>query len=428
MTANVGIAERADRLLVALVATFLVGLGVSVVVLDRRPRDCCPSPASSPSCSGCWRSVARRWPRTGRRTSTPLACRRREPRRDDLATGGLRALAARRPARASSTTRRAGWRRPGRPSACGRGSRPYARCRRPPRTGCSTSSRTCRRAAAARVSTGSVPNYARVRPELGDRELDALVQAGMRSYMRYYCDSFRLVRPLPGRAGGGRPHGSATNRCARPLAAGAGCVVFLGHTRQLGLRRRLVLGAPRSGHHGRRAAGAGGGLPRLRRVPGVARDDDHPAHRRRRPVRRPEAAHRPRGAFVALLADRDLTHNGVEVDLFGHRARMAGPGGAAVMTKAPLFTATSGTRTRPTLPSGKRVVIQMIPVPTPGRGHRPGTRSQVMTQAWPTSSPTAIARHPEDWHMLQRIFVDDLDDRAGRDDRRARRRPLGGPS
>ena len=33
MTANVGIAERADRLLAALVATFLVGLGVSVVVL-----------------------------------------------------------------------------------------------------------------------------------------------------------------------------------------------------------------------------------------------------------------------------------------------------------------------------------------------------------------------------------------------------------
>ena len=33
MTANVGIAERADRLLVALLATFLVGLGVSVVLL-----------------------------------------------------------------------------------------------------------------------------------------------------------------------------------------------------------------------------------------------------------------------------------------------------------------------------------------------------------------------------------------------------------
>jgi CDP-diacylglycerol---glycerol-3-phosphate 3-phosphatidyltransferase len=33
MTANVGIAERADRLLAVLLATFLVGLGVSVVLL-----------------------------------------------------------------------------------------------------------------------------------------------------------------------------------------------------------------------------------------------------------------------------------------------------------------------------------------------------------------------------------------------------------
>jgi KDO2-lipid IV(A) lauroyltransferase len=30
----------------------------------------------------------------------------------------------------------------------------------------------------------------------------------------------------------------------------------------------------------------------------------------------------------------------------------------------------------------------------------------------------AITRHTEDWHMLQRIFVADLDDRDDRDDRR----------
>ncbi|MFM6852169.1 MAG: phosphatidylinositol mannoside acyltransferase, partial [Terrabacter sp.] len=35
-------------------------------------------------------------------------------------------------------------------------------------------------------------NYRRVRPELGERELDELVAAGMRSYMRYYCEAFRL--------------------------------------------------------------------------------------------------------------------------------------------------------------------------------------------------------------------------------------------
>ena len=35
-------------------------------------------------------------------------------------------------------------------------------------------------------------NYATVRPELSPDELDALVRAGTRSYLRYWCDSFRL--------------------------------------------------------------------------------------------------------------------------------------------------------------------------------------------------------------------------------------------
>ena len=79
-----------------------------------------------------------------------------------------------------------------------------------------------------------------------------------------------------------------------------------------------------------------------------------------------------RGEFVALLADRDLTHNGVEVDLCGHRARMAkGPAVLSVMTKAPLFTATVWFEDAPALPSGKRVVIRMTPVATPEEGVDP---------------------------------------------------------
>src|SRR5580765_1911205 len=35
-------------------------------------------------------------------------------------------------------------------------------------------------------------NYAMVRPELSDAELDDLVRRGMRSYLRYYCEAFRL--------------------------------------------------------------------------------------------------------------------------------------------------------------------------------------------------------------------------------------------
>ena len=69
MTANVGIAERADRLLVALVATFLVGPG--------RARSSCWS--SSSGCSSVASLVTvvqrmlavRRQALAGRRTSTP---------------------------------------------------------------------------------------------------------------------------------------------------------------------------------------------------------------------------------------------------------------------------------------------------------------------------------------------------------------------
>ena len=34
-------------------------------------------------------------------------------------------------------------------------------------------------------------NYARVRPELSKAELDELVRLGMRSYLRYWVDTFR---------------------------------------------------------------------------------------------------------------------------------------------------------------------------------------------------------------------------------------------
>ncbi len=47
---------------------------------------------------------------------------------------------------------------------------------------------TVARGGAARMRA----NYARVRPELDDAALDALVRDGMRSYLRYYCEAFRL--------------------------------------------------------------------------------------------------------------------------------------------------------------------------------------------------------------------------------------------
>jgi lauroyl/myristoyl acyltransferase len=35
-------------------------------------------------------------------------------------------------------------------------------------------------------------NYARIQPELIDLALEELVKAGMRSYLRYWCDNFQI--------------------------------------------------------------------------------------------------------------------------------------------------------------------------------------------------------------------------------------------
>jgi lauroyl/myristoyl acyltransferase len=34
---------------------------------------------------------------------------------------------------------------------------------------------------------------------------------------------------------------------------------------------------------------------------------------------------------------------------------------------------------------------------------------RAVTQAWVDQLGTAIRAHPQDWHMLQKVFVEDLD-------------------
>jgi lauroyl/myristoyl acyltransferase len=45
-------------------------------------------------------------------------------------------------------------------------------------------------------------------------------------------------------------------------------------------------------------------------------------------------------------------------------------------------------------------------VPTAGTR---ADRVQVLTQAWVDDVARGIAAHPQDWHMLQKVWVDDLD-------------------
>lgn len=262
-------------------------------------------------------------------------------------------------------------------------------------------------------------NYARVRPELDERQLDALVRAGMRSYLRYWCDAFRL--PALGVAdlvAGTRAVGDAPLRAL--LDDGEPVVVFLGHL-------------------GNWDFGGAWATTQLAPVTTVAERlepaelfDRFLAYRERLgmtifPLTRGHDVFRlllaavRQGRLVALLGDRDLTEGGVEVDLCGSPARMAvGPAALSVATGAALFPCTTHYERMPSGPSYRagsgssyRTVVTFhdrVPVPASGT-----TREKVaaMTQVCADVFGDGVREHTQDWHMLQRVFVADLEPRAG---------------
>lgn len=117
--------------------------------------------------------------------------------------------------------------------------------------------------------------------------------------------------------------------------------------------------------------------------------------------------------FVCLMADRDLTRSGVEVDFFGERTRMpAGPARLALETGAPLFP-------MHVFYDGDECVIKT---------HDPLDTSSgdigTIIQALADKFAEGIAAHPQDWHMMQPQWIDDLP--AHRRERLGGRAELGG--
>lgn len=101
------------------------------------------------------------------------------------------------------------------------------------------------------------------------------------------------------------------------------------------------------------------------------------------------------GGVVALVSDRDLTERGVEVSFFGATARMAaGPAALARATGALL------------VPVGvwndDGVVVLHVHEPLPVDKDEPVAE---ICQRLADVFASDVHAHPEDWHMLQRVWI-----------------------
>jgi lauroyl/myristoyl acyltransferase len=250
-------------------------------------------------------------------------------------------------------------------------------------------------------------NLARVVPEASPFRLKSLTRKGMHSYMRYWCDAFRLPDWTPERIlSTCRVENDGPVRQA--LAEGRGVVMALSHSGNwdhAGAWSTLALAPVTTVAerlqpeelferflHFRQRLGmeilplTGGGdlfgvlVRRLRR-----------------------------GGFVPLLADRDLTATGVPVALFGETARMAaGPASLALVTGAALYPVTLHYERLPAgAPARWGVVVTFHPEVEAPQAER-SEQLAAMTQACADAIADGIRTHPQDWHMLQRVFVADL--------------------
>ncbi|PZH02917.1 phosphatidylinositol mannoside acyltransferase [Streptomyces sp. NTH33] len=247
-------------------------------------------------------------------------------------------------------------------------------------------------------------NYARVVPDATPERLAELTRAGMRSYLRYWMESFRLPAWSAERIRTGF-EAKDLHHLTDGLAAGRGVVLALPHLANWDLAGAWVTTElktpfttvaerlkPETLYDRFVAYREGLGMEVLPHSGGSAFGT---------------LARRLRdGGLVCLVADRDLSASGVEVEFFGETARMpAGPALLAQQTGALLLPVTLWYDDSPVMRGRVHP-----PVEVPGTGTR-AEKTSVMTQALADAFATGIADHPEDWHMLQRLWLADLEPR-----------------
>ena len=238
-------------------------------------------------------------------------------------------------------------------------------------------------------------NLKRVRPELTDTQLRSLAEAGMRSYLRYWCDTFRspdwdtnriqstvtvndpdlLLQPVRSKRGVvvALPHAGNWDHAGSYFCSqGIPLVTVVERLKPEKLFRKFL--------EYRQAIGMEA-LPLDGRVMGTL------------------ASRLREGKLVALIADRDLSRSGIDVKFFDGTARMpAGPALLAIRTGADLITAyVSYTAT------GIHIDFRKVQI---ADGDSESERVAKTVQLCADNFASGISEHPQDWHMLQRIWVD----------------------
>jgi KDO2-lipid IV(A) lauroyltransferase len=122
---------------------------------------------------------------------------------------------------------------------------------------------------------------------------------------------------------------------------------------------------------------------------------------------------------VPLLADRDLSRHGIFVQAFGSTIRVArGPATISLHTGKALYVVNMHTetlhgkqRSRAGVGTG-HVCTVSGPIDPHQYADMPHEEAVIaMSQAWVDIWTKGIEQFPEDWHMLQAIFIEDLDTR-----------------
>lgn len=242
-------------------------------------------------------------------------------------------------------------------------------------------------------------NYARVVPQAGPEELDELVRDGMRSYARYWMETFRLPsmdhRAILERLDDnfvGQPLLDAA------LERGKGLICVMPHSgnydvsglwlvRHSGRFTTVVERLrPESLYRRFVAYRESLGFEILPTSPGEAGPYRVLIERLRQ------------NRVVCLLADRDLSRRGIPVNFFGARTRMpAGPARLAAVTGAQLVIADNSFTE-----DGWGVRVH-TPIVVHGRDEVPSA-----TQRMADGFAADIAANPVDWHMMQKLWIDDL--------------------